>query len=594
MATFLSGLENGLDETDFDFHDEAPSFFYGLKQRDKDKRAQALEQIRKTVEIWGQHKDEETAKKLLTVQLPTILRLSVESPFEDVRTAFTKMVATLKEAGVTVPDILHLGPSSFIRECNKNLFVAEDPLTQLDASSTALFVEAFINQLRVSRLIQLLGYHPKYLQCFLRTHNFLMRGDGPLSYPFRHYIAIMAASRHRCSYLVSIQEKEFLEQKGNRDWLQGLDHIPQKLRNLLTLNKLLAHQPWKVQADLFKDLLIGPESFSLGELAHAILIMTHYHALSSFALGCGVNPEIDSPQGHYYGDLSLLIPFCYQGNPALGVIGTTSDSEVTDSDVGFSPLNSSPGYLVNSIDKHFAMPLNNTSINGSSFNNVCNGTESSLLHTLKTVSVINFDPELETKESMDREFRESQSVCDLDFKKPITPVVTPQDLIKYLEDPNYSHEDIESTSPLKDGEYSWEDHAYPLLDRLYPDSGYILDEKFTLAYNLTYHNVGEHKNVDTENFRRAVWNYIQAIKGIRHDDYNYREVNSVLVKRFKSYIRMVACYPEQITEFDFSGQIESLGLGFSEKIHVNMIVLEARLQAELLYAFRALMKYMKQ
>ena len=129
------------------------------------------------------------------------------------------------------------------------------------------------------------------------------------------------------------------------------------------------------------------------------------------------------------------------------------------------------------------MPLNNTSINGSSFNNVCNGTESSLLHTLKTVSVINFDPELETKESMDREFRESQSVCDckwcmfihacvwgsscvhvypdstlfyfilftVDFKKPITPVVTPQDLIKYLEDPNYSHEDIESTSPLKDG-----------------------------------------------------------------------------------------------------------------------------------------------
>ena len=34
------------------------------------------------------------------------------------------------------------------------------------------------------------------------------------------------------------------------------------------------------------------------------------------------------------------------------------------------------------------------------------------MHTLKTVSNINFDPELETKEVMDREFRESQSVCD--------------------------------------------------------------------------------------------------------------------------------------------------------------------------------------
>jgi len=101
-----------------------------------------------------------------------------------------------------------------------------------------------------------------------------------------------------------------------------------------------------------QNLLVGPESFSLGELAHAILIMTHYHALSSFALGCGVNPEIDSSQGHYYGDLSLLAPFCYQGNPALGVIGTTSDSEVTDSDVGFSSLNSSPAYPITT-DKHF-------------------------------------------------------------------------------------------------------------------------------------------------------------------------------------------------------------------------------------------------
>jgi len=42
------------------------------------------------------------------------------------------------------------------------------------------------------------------------------------------------------------------------------------------------------------------------------------------------------------------------------------------------------------------------------FNNVSNGKESSLIHTL---SIINFDPELETKE-VDREFRESQSVCD--------------------------------------------------------------------------------------------------------------------------------------------------------------------------------------
>lgn len=96
MATFSSGFENGFGETDLDNEDEAPSFFYGLKQRDKDKRAQSLEQIHKTVEIWASRKDEETAKKLLEVHLPTMLRLSVECPLEDVRTAFTKLVAMLK------------------------------------------------------------------------------------------------------------------------------------------------------------------------------------------------------------------------------------------------------------------------------------------------------------------------------------------------------------------------------------------------------------------------------------------------------------------------------------------------------------------
>ncbi len=30
--------------------------------------------------------------------------------------------------------------------------------------------------------------------------------------------------------------------------------------------------------------------------------------------------------------------------------------------------------------------------------------------------------------------------------------------------------------------------------------------------------------MNTEPFRQAVWYYIQSIKGIRHDDYNYGNV----------------------------------------------------------------------
>ena len=39
----------------------------------------------------------------------------------------------------------------------------------------------------------------------------------------------------------------------------------------------------------------------------------------------------------------------------------------------------------------------------------------------------------------------------MDFKKPSSPILTPQDLMKYLDDPKYCHEDIESSSALKHG-----------------------------------------------------------------------------------------------------------------------------------------------
>lgn len=53
-----------------------------------------------------------------------------------------------------------------------------------------------------------------------------------------------AAARHQCTYLVNLHEKEFLEQRGDPNWLKGLDHIPPKLRAIYDINKILAHRPW--------------------------------------------------------------------------------------------------------------------------------------------------------------------------------------------------------------------------------------------------------------------------------------------------------------------------------------------------------------
>lgn len=43
---------------------------------------------------------------------------------------------------------------------------------------------------------------------------------------------------------MNLHEKEFLEQRGDPNWLKGLDHIPPKLRAIYDINKILAHRPW--------------------------------------------------------------------------------------------------------------------------------------------------------------------------------------------------------------------------------------------------------------------------------------------------------------------------------------------------------------
>jgi len=64
-------------------------------------------------------------------------------------------------------------------------------------------------------------------------------------------------------------------------------------------------------------------------------------------------------------------------------------------------------------------------------------------------------------------------------------------------------------------DYSWDDHGYSLVNRLYNDVGNLLDEKFKTASNLTYYTMGGRKDVDTSRFRCAIWNYIQCMYGIR-------------------------------------------------------------------------------
>ncbi|NXF73989.1 SESN2 protein, partial [Sclerurus mexicanus] len=184
------------------------------------------------------------------------------------------------------------GPSAFIP-------LGEIPQEGAEGSLRQLLFEAFGCAGRVDHVAMVMGLHPEYLSSFWKTQYLLLRMDGPLPYHKRHYIAIMAAARHQCSYLVGVHMGEFLQVGGNPAWLRGLHCAPQKLRNLNEINKLLAHRPWLVTKEHIEALLKpGEDSWSLAELVQALVLLTHYHSLASFVFGCGIKPEEDQDGGN--------------------------------------------------------------------------------------------------------------------------------------------------------------------------------------------------------------------------------------------------------------------------------------------------------
>lgn len=393
--------------------------------------------------------------------------------------------------------------------------------------------------------LRYMAFHAEYLAVFTRTQHFLMRGDGPLAFDMRYYVAIMAAGRHQCHLLVDQLKEEFLANGGDPKWLEGLQHVPKKLADLSEANKILAHRPWLLDKSHIERLARGRDNWSLGELLQALTVLAHYHALCSFVHGCralGADQleTVDSP-------------------------GSTTPNGPKEQ----KPRASSPPQA-ESVQQ--------------------------LMQKMRTLS----EQQQQAAERLTAEERnEIYEAVDSGAVVAEAPSQRPgrDELARFVEDADFAYEDFSrrgeasSVSTFRVQDYSWEDHGFSLVNRLYSDVGVLLDDKFRTAYHLTYQTMGSFRAVDTRLFRRAVWRYIQCLYGIRHDDYDYAVVNQLLDRRLKSFVKTVCVYPERLEPSNEHLQRVMDGFQPSEKVHVAILCLEARLQSELLYALRAVMRY---
>ncbi|KAK6986235.1 sestrin-1-like isoform X3 [Biomphalaria glabrata] len=421
----------------------------------------------------------------------------------------------------------------------------------------SVFMDAFIQNNRLDHVSQVMGYHPDYLRNFLTTQNYLLREDGPLPYDYRHYIAIIAAARHHCIYLVKLHEQEFLLRNGNPEWLKGIAYAPRKIQDLYEINKILAHRPWLINKEHMMKLLKTPEPWSLSELMHAIILLTHFHSLCSFVYGCGINAELD------------IDGFTYSRSSSSS---SDTDSNSENNEVGETSNHSHAQQM--SRDEGVGLEA--------------------LMEKMKKLNEMSLEET--SQEELLKRFHsvEHQSA---EITVPNSKKSTPRsELMRYVLDDEFSYTDfvtqdkVNEVPTFRACDYSWDDHGFSLANRLYTDIGNLLDDKYTMAANMTYYTMGDNREVDTSSFRRAIWNYIHCMYGIRHDDYDYSEVNQLLERNLKAYIKTLTCYPERLQKKDYDGVMREFK--HSEKVHVNLMIMEARQQAELLYALRALNRYM--
>uniref|UniRef100_A0A9J7XE30 Sestrin 4 n=1 Tax=Cyprinus carpio carpio TaxID=630221 RepID=A0A9J7XE30_CYPCA len=370
--------------------------------------------------------------------------------------------------------------------------------------ASLLCMKALANRGRLDSVSQQMASHPQYLESFLRTQHYILYMDGPLPVHYRHYIAIMAAARHHCRYLVSLHSAQFLLADGDPLWLQGLEAAPLRLQHLDHINKVLAHQPWLTARSHIQALLkTGEQCWSLAELVQAVVLLAHCHSLCSFVFGSGSDSDTTpTPRVHHGTPPGYCLCDAANGNTAL------------------SPSLAGP-------------------------------TEKAPRRREEDEAMFSADP--------------SRFVTDPEFG--------------YQE---FARREEDHFQVFRVQDYSWEDHGFSLVNRLYSDIGHLLDERFRNVASLPFPH--------SPDLKRAIWNYIHCIYGIRYDDYDYGEVNRLLERGLKLYIKAVACYPD-------SSKTPLCPLSWapvkaSDKVHVNLLVMEARLQAELLYALRAITQYM--
>ena len=459
-------------------------------------------------------------------------------------------------------------------------FLGQPDFTRIDTCDTP-----------VTHLEWILSSQGEFLTFHRKSMESIMKSDGPLPKPHRHFVAMMAASAYNCEYLVRNEAQQFLMNGGESDWLRDArQNVPKKLQALSTINVVMAHRPWALDASHIENVIVSGR-MSAAELVHALIILATYHSLPSLVFGAGLRIE---------DDLTISSESC---SCTTGVGDPFIESEPQWDETAplprcFSLNDSAPSLLQRllqeaSRDKHSrSVSSTGDEPTGSiaAFEGFGALNETTGSGMVSPVSLQQTAPRARTAPARMGE-EEKNELAAIMASQPKWRSIVVQCLGSLVEPSEYRDFSQKTDSILHTMSFSWEDHGMAVLSRQMGEATDCIHEEHIHSLDFTTNSIGDRHIESTTTVREAIVKYVQRMYGVFHDDYKYDQLNKILPVIHKAYLKKLACYPDRLTRVDYLRMRKFEGFTSLDLIHYAHLVAQTKRVVELTWAMKAFMSY---
>ena len=387
-----------------------------------------------------------------------------------------------------------------------------------------------------------------YLSYYEKTVNTIFKKKSILPIQWKYYLSIMASSTMKNEYLTRLFEEEFLDNNGDPNWLIiGLNVVPNKLKKLASLNNIIAHQPWNINIEEFRNL---KSVLSINEITEACIILIQFQKISLIEelIEFKKYNNENEIQRKASKDMSVKIDVMIQ-EQIFNVINEIKKEEEEDI-----------------IEEENESNDKDTSDTSNKLNNF------SELYTIKQSSF----------NSVDSWEKNDKNISD----------DTNDIFQKYLSD---DYEKIAFKGPNKNVsltyyEYNWSDYGYYYLKNISPTLIQCINDEMKYIIELTSNSLGMKysSSLNSLYIKQAIINYVEKLFGYYHEDYNYKNISKLLCCNinYTKFIKKFVCYPKNVSLCDFQ-EMNTIFLD-EEIMHIILLIANIKMKIQLIFLSKAI------